>query len=374
MNEKPTVTICGCGGSAIAVAADLALMGCSVNLYEHPDFSSNLDPIRDQGGILLTGNSISGKTGIATMRKITSDPIEALEGSDLVMLPVPAQAHIPFFEILAPHFQEGQVIFVNTGYWASLRSGKILEKNGQLGKVTVVEGNILPYASQKFGPAHAHINNYKKDLRFSAFPAKKNDQVQDLIKSIYPQFNASKNVLENNFYPGNPSHHATITVPKAALFLEQSKEYRFYGEVTQVASNLVDAFERERIRVAESFGCSVPHVFEWVPKTYGYPGKDFYEIYGNVNCEHSKRWERQEILRRLIEEDICYFYIPMEDLAKVAGVEVPVTRAITDILSVLAENDYRSKGLTLDDLGLQGMSKGEILEFLESGSNKNLKD
>ncbi len=367
MMKKPCITVCGCGGSSVAIAADLAFMGCRITFFEHPDFAENLDPIREQGGILLTGNSISGKTGIAAMQKITSDPVEALEESDLIMMPVPAQAHMPFFEVLAPHFQEGQVIFVNTGYWASLRSRLILEKNGKLGKVTVAEGNILPYASQKFGPAHAHINNYKKDLRFSAFPAKENGKVLDLIKSVYPQFNASKNVLENNFYPGNPSHHATITVPKAALFLEESREYRFYGEVTQVASNLVDAFDKERIKVAEAFGCSVPHVFEWIPKTYGYGGKDFYEIYGNVNCEHAKRWERQEILRRLIEEDICYFYIPMELLANVAGIEVPVTRAITDILAVLAENDYRSKGLSLENLGLQGMTKVEIVDFLEKG-------
>jgi len=45
-----------------------------------------------------------------------------------------------------------------------------------------------------------------------------------------------------------------------------------------------------------------------------------YETCGNVNCEHAKRWEKQEILRRLIEEDICFLYIPMEKLAKVAAV------------------------------------------------------
>ncbi len=275
MMKKPCITVCGCGGSSVAIAADLAFMGCRITFFEHPDFAENLDPIREQGGILLTGNSIYGKTGIAAMQMISCYAVEALEESDLIMMPVRAQAHMPFFEVLAPHLQEGQVIFVNTGYWASLRSRLILEKNGKLGKVTVAEGNILPYASQKFGPAHAHINNYKKDLRFSAFPAKENGKVLDLIKSVYPQFNASKNVLENNFYPGNPSHHATITVPKAALFLEESREYRFYGEVTQVASNLVDAFDKERIKVAEAFGCSVPHVFEWIPKPTAMGGRIF---------------------------------------------------------------------------------------------------
>ncbi len=49
MNHLPNVTICGCGSGGIAMAADLAMMGCPVNLYETPPFAANLRPIRERG-------------------------------------------------------------------------------------------------------------------------------------------------------------------------------------------------------------------------------------------------------------------------------------------------------------------------------------
>jgi len=52
---------------------------------------------------------------------------------------------------------------------------------------------------------------------------------------------------------------------------------------------------------------------------------------------------------------------------------MPVTRAITNMLAVLVENDYRSKGLTLADLGLQGRTKAEIVKFWKAGVEQNFK-
>jgi hypothetical protein len=90
-------------------------------------------------------------------------------------------------------------------------------------------------------------------------------------------------------------------------------------------------------------------------------------MYGSVACEHSKRWGTDAGNRRVLDEDICFFFIPMEELAKVVGEDVPITRAMTDIMTIFAECDYRSQGLKLTDLGMEGMSKREILEYLQNG-------
>ena len=51
MKELLNVTVCGCGSGGLAMAADLSMLGCRVNLYEVPAFKANLQPIREQGGI-----------------------------------------------------------------------------------------------------------------------------------------------------------------------------------------------------------------------------------------------------------------------------------------------------------------------------------
>jgi hypothetical protein len=110
------------------------------------------------------------------------------------------------------------------------------------------------------------------------------------VKKVYPQFSLSKNVIENNFYPGNPSVHAQITIPKAAFFFERAREFRFYGEVSVCASKLTDAFDKERIAVALALGCDVPHAFDYFRRAYEYTGDNLYEIFGGGTCEHAKRW------------------------------------------------------------------------------------
>ena len=369
MSEMPVVTVCGCGSAGTAIAADIALMGSTVNVFELPAFEANIAPIRARGEIKLTGETSSRKTGVARVNRVTTDPCEALDRAELIMITAPAHAHAAFFEALGPHLTLGQTLLVNTGYWASLRMRGVLQKHGALEKVTVAEEHIMPYLSRVVGPAHAHIYNYKRDLRVSAWPATRNGDVLKLVRKVYPQFSASENVIENNFYPGNPSVHAQITIPQAAFFFERSREFRFYAEVSKCASRLTDAFDRERIRVAEALGCKVPHSFEYFRNAYLYEGEDFYEIFGQ--SEHAKRWGTDAGNRRVLQEDLVYFMVPMERLAARLGIEVPVTRAIIEVIQVFTETEYRSGGVTLADLGLEECSTAkEMIEFATYGTGK----
>ena len=368
MKNLPNVAVCGCGSAGTAIAADVSLMGCKVNLFELPEFEKNIAPIRERKGIELTGTTSSGKTGFAKLSRITTDAEAAIEDAELIMVTVPAPAHRVLFEALAPHLKNGQTILVNTGYWASLRMKDLLKKKGIFDKVTVAEEHIMPYLSRTVGPAHAHIYNFKRDLRVSAWPATKNGAVYRLVKKVYPQFRLSKNVIENNFYAGNPSVHAQITLPKAAFFFEQAREFRFYGEVSLCASKLTDAFDKERIKVARALGCKVPHSYDWFRRAYKYTGKDLYEMFGKVSNGHAQRWGTDAGNRRVLEEDLCYFFVPMEQFAKVLGIDVPVTNAMIEILQVFTGFDYRKNGITLKDLGMEGLTnKKQIIDYVTCG-------
>jgi len=367
MRNLPQIAVCGCGNAGMAMAADLSMLGFKVNLCELPEFKDNLDPILKNGGISLTGKTYSGKTGLAKLNRITDNPEEAIEGVELIMINTPAMASKVFVEALSPFLAEGQTVIVNTGYWASLRSKEILMKTGALEKITFVEQNVNTYLSSKIEPSHAHIYNFKRDMGMSAWPASKNPAAYALVKKVYPQMRLCKNVLETNFYPGNPSVHAQINVPRAEFFFERAKQFRFYGEASMCASKLVDAFDRERIRVAKALDCDVCTYPEWLRKAYLYEGENIYEIFGNVSCEFVTRWANDAGNRRLLKEDLCYFFIPMEQLAEVVGIDVPVTKAIVEIIQIFTDFDYRANGITLKDLGMQDMDKKQIINYVTYG-------
>jgi opine dehydrogenase len=186
VTDRPNVTICGCGSGGMAMAADLAMLGCRVNLYETPAFAANLEPIRERRGIALSGLPFSGKTGLARMNKITSDATEALEGSELVFINVPAMAVGSCLEHLAPHFLPGQVVVVTTSYWASFRYRDLLRATGAFDKYTFVEMVIMPYLSGKVGPAEVEIGNWKRELFVSSWPAAGNARAIEAIRKVYP--------------------------------------------------------------------------------------------------------------------------------------------------------------------------------------------
>lgn len=367
MGNYPNVTVCGCGSGGMAMAADLSLLGCRVNLYEIPAYNANLDPIRRNGGIDLIGRSFSGKQGLATLHRVTDDPEEALDGSELIFINVPAMGVGPFLEQLAPHFSAGQVVVVTTAYWAALRFRDLLSRTGAFDKYTFAEMNIMPYLSGKNSPIEVEIGNYKRELHLAAWPATKNTEALEAVCRVYPQTLLCQNVLELNFWPGNPGVHPQVTIPRAAFFFERAQVFHFYSEVTMGASKLTDAHDRERMAVADGFDCESMTWPEDCRRIYHYEGENLYELHGSATDPHAEKWNQFEEIERLLVEDLCYAFIPMEELARVVDVPTPVTTAMVDILAVLSGTDYRGDGITLVDLGLADLSRQEIIDYATYG-------
>jgi opine dehydrogenase len=65
MNKK--IVILGAGNGGYAMAADLSMVGYETNLYEYPDYTENLKPITEKGGIEMISRTPAGI--IAGIRK-----------------------------------------------------------------------------------------------------------------------------------------------------------------------------------------------------------------------------------------------------------------------------------------------------------------
>jgi len=361
------ICVCGSGNAGMAIAADLSLSGHRVNLLELSQFEYNLIPLRRNGGITLTGKTQSNKTGLAKLEKITTNPEEATKGVKVIIVAVPAFAHKTFFNTICPFLQDGQIIFVPTGYWAPLRFKHLLEKRKMFERVVLAEANIMPYLSLKVNTSNVHIYNIKKDMVLAAWPAVNTDRALETLKKLYPQYRKAANLLEARFYPGNICVHAPMTIPNAAFFFDRAGKYKFYNEVSPCGSKLIEAFDRERIEVANALDCDVPTELEYLSKAYGYKAESIYEALRR--SPHTNMWITDSFHRGLLEEDLCYFYVVMESLAQVIGIKVPVTSAIIEILSIFTSVNYREKGLSLADLGLEGLTtKKEIIQYITEGT------
>jgi len=365
------ILVCGGGNAAMPLAGDLAMMGYQVNLFQLNQFRSSIEPIIAQGGIEVTGNTQSGKTGLAKLNLITTDPKEAVKGMDLIMVAVPASGHKSFFDAISPHLEEGQSILVNTSYWACLRFARKLKDMGIFDKITLAEGSTFQYAAANTGPASTHIYKIKNKVAFSAFPAIKTDRILEIVNTIYPQYEKRPNVLWTSLENINTSIHVPPALPMAGLIFDRYSDgsrggVRLFGEATIPAGRLIESYDRERLAVAKELGINLPPAAETVSKLYGYTaGKDLAETLRKST--HADIFMAIQHVKSIIEEDLRYFYVSLSQLGDLLGVPTPVTKGIVTVMSTMMDVNYWEGATSLEDMGLAGFNKDQIVRYVTTG-------
>ena len=68
---------------------------------------------------------------------------------------------------------------------------------------------------------------------------------------------------------------------------------------------------------------------------------------------------------RLILEDIPMGLVPMAALGDLAGVDTPLMDMTICLASSLLKRDFTAEGRTLDRLGIEGLTKEELLDFVK---------
>ena len=219
--NKRTIAVCGAGAAGTAIAADLALKGHDIRLYELPAFEGGIEGIRQKGGIELTedSRSTSGRTGFAGLQVATVDAEEAVKGADAIMITVPALHHTAFFDAVLPYLEPGQFVLFNTGYWGTLRYANRLRQDGRFDDVTLCETNIMPYLSKRMDDVRTKIFNSKRVMTLAAFPGDRTEKAFEVLSSAYSEYKAVPNVLWTNISSGgNWCIHVQLTLPIMGYF------------------------------------------------------------------------------------------------------------------------------------------------------------
>jgi opine dehydrogenase len=366
MEQTPRLTVCGAGAAGLAIAADSALKGLSVKLFELPEFAGKLAAAQGAGGIVVTGDSetTAGRTGFARLEAATDDPAEAVAGADVIMITAPAMYHDVFTDVLAPHLREGQIVLYNTGYWASVRQSVRL--GGSVPGVTWAESNIMPYICQPRGDA-IHIGRFKRHFSVTAFPGDRSAAVYDVVRRIYAQYEPAATVLDTNIAAaGNPPIHVTLTIPIAGLYFDRYMGGKFYQDTTVPGERLVTAFDAERERLAAHLGSELfEDQVSFDRRSYLYQGEDLVQMLRS--SPHADWFATAAYLEQVGSEDIIYAFVPMVRLGEALGIELPVTRAMIEVMGVMLQRDYWTEGLDLAALGLDGLDLEGVRRFVTTG-------
>ena len=244
MSAPLRLTVCGAGAAGQAIAADSALKGLAVTLFEVPALAAKLDAARATGGIEVTADSetTAGKTGFASLAGATDDPAEAVSrrrrGDDHGAGHVPRRLHRR--PGAAP--ARRPIVLYSTGYWASLRQSLRLGEPRRRDSRRVQHHAVhLPDARRR----HPH-RPLQAALRRHRVPRRAQRRgIRRGAARIYSQYEPAPTVLDTNIAAaGNPPIHVTLTIPIAGFYFDKYMGGKFYQDATLPGARLVDASTR----------------------------------------------------------------------------------------------------------------------------------
>jgi len=375
------VTIVGAGNAGQTHAFHLTTKGHEICLYEHPDFAKALDAIKQNGnkiealaefkkGDLTIKSAISGTAQIA---KVTTDIKEAMDWSEVIIMPVPAFAQVNVFKQMMPHLRGGHLITILPGNDASLIFAKLLREAGIKKDVVFCEGASIPYACRIVGPAQIFIGGMKDAFEFGVFPANRTADAAKEMKEILPlELDIKQNVIEVHFNNLNViAHPATATLNMGA-FESRGGEFYFYKEgMSESVSKVQQKIDDERLAIGAKFGFKLQSFLELIKLWYHIDAKTIHE-FSQVTPIHNAFGHDapKSAKERYIAEDTPFILVPFHEFGELAGVPHPAIRSIIDIDNIYNDTDYFANGRTLAVMGLAGMSIKDILEYAKTGELK----
>jgi opine dehydrogenase len=362
------VAILGAGNGGCAAAADLGSQGFGVRLFNRSP--ERLAPIVERGGIEKTGALGEDFVELAT---VTTDLPRAVRGADLIMLTVPVSTHPYFARGLAGLIEPYQILFLNPGHMGGgLFMAHELHRLTGRTDVRICEASTLAYGCRMKGPATINIMAKMKNLPFAAFPTRHQSELYEIVAQLYPGLVQASHVLETGFLDINAVEHPPQIICNAGWLEHTKGDYLFYFEgTTPSVGRVIDAVDAERIAVAAAAGVPTRPFVE-IFRDMGYTTARAAETgtaYAALQESSPNRWVKgpATLDHRYINEDVGWGLVPWAELGRAYSVETPTIDALIVLGGVLNGRDYRSEGLTLERLGIVGLSPSDLITYLHEG-------
>ncbi len=358
-------TVIGAGHGGKALAAHLGLMGFDVVLYNRT--FEHIEAIQRRGGIMLESYE-NGPSGFGKICLVTSDIDEALEGSQVIWVVTPANAHVDIACEAAPFLQDGQTVILNPGRTlGALEFFQTLHAQGCYADVIIAETQTFLYASRSDGPAAARIFRIKEAVPLAALPAWKTDQVLEAVHPAFPQFIHGGNVLQTGLNNIGGIFHPAISLLNAGWIEATGGDFQFYHDgVTPTIARIMEAIDRERVSVAQALGVKAITARKWLKLAYNAAGDNLYAaIHNQLGYRGIKAPPTLD--HRYIHEDVPMSLVPIASMGQRYGVSVRGMESLIRLAIIANQVDYWQIGRTLENLELDHLSAEELLTLAVEG-------
>ncbi|SDH78498.1 opine dehydrogenase [Alteribacillus persepolensis] len=357
------IAVLGGGNGSYAAAVDLTEKGHNVRMWRRNG---------DAFAAVMNRGAISVKDSKGTrdvpLTLATANLKEAVQGVQLIVIPLPAFSQQSLAQQLSTVLEDDQVIFLPPGTFGSYTMSKELANQGCSANVIFAETGTLPYLARKYDEETVSLSGRAARLPTGVFPSERSEFAFKILQKAYPSIEPVQDALDGALMNAGPIIHPPLILMNAGP-IEHFDRWDIHDEGTHSSIRKVhDSLDAERIRVREALGYHAPH----------FPLADHYNeggdewMYGNGAHEElvdGEDWYEPLDLQnhRYMTEDIACGLAFLVSVGEWLNVKVPTAAGLLAIASSITGEDLRRNGRTMENLGLTNISVEQLKETLEKG-------
>jgi opine dehydrogenase len=355
------VAVLGGSNGGYATAADLALAGHRVRLWRRSE--KDLAPVRDGGAITLVAE---GRQGAARLDRATADLGEALEGAEVVVVPLPATSHDDLAKHLAGRLTGREIVLLTPGTLGTFVLARGLARAGATLPLAFAETGTLPYLARKTGPTTVAAPVRAANLPVGVFPASRSSVVLERVAALFPASRPCADVLDAALTNAGVVIHPPLVLVNAASIDAGRFDIHAAG-TTASARRLIDVVDAERVASRRGLGYPAPH---YELATYYDEARAAEGLYGagaRQKVVASGLWsEVVTYEHRYVTEDVALGLTLFESAGRTAGVATPAISGLLGVFGALLGRELTG-GRALDHLGLGDLTLREVRALFHEG-------
>ena len=352
------IAILGTGNGAYAIAADLSLKGCSINMYAPKDLFPRLEGIQRTKKITASG-IINGEGKINI---VTFQIEEAIKDVDIICFIMPAYRQEEYAYALAGKVRRSQVIVVFSGCFGSLAIAKILSQAGEC--PIIAETTSLPFIARRDGVQRVNVIS-KKKIGIGFFPSGVDQSVLRYLRNTLYAFEVLYNdVVECGLSLTNPVLHIGACIVNLSNIERPDVNFFLYEHGWSPSGMKINvALDRERKAIGKKLGYKIKPLEEFYNFSEDFNWQQFY-AFGHGTYSLTKICGPNSINDRYLIEDIPFALVPWMCLGKIVDVDTPITTSVIKIMSIVHDKNWAQEGRSAEKLGIQQMDVKSLKKYI----------
>lgn len=353
-----TVGVVGTGNSARALSCYLSRQGHQVRMLTRDPVRASA--LKRQGYLKATGR-MEGEFAISD---VLAEAAPFAQGCSTIFVATVTNAYPEVARKLAPHLtRDHELVLFSSKLAGCVEVSRILHEAGA-GHVPVVETDAL-FACRVQEDGSVWVRGHKSWTLYSAPRASCTREAAHVIERYFPGLEPATNVIQRGLTDFGALCHPVVMLANLNA-VEREQPFAFYFEgLSSRTVKLLERMEEEFRAIAHAYRTTLIRSVDLLDRYYGCEKDSILNAMRTVpNYRHSVAPTTLD--HRYFTEDVPNSLVPLQGLARKAGLATPTLDSVIHVASIVSGEDFADSGRTLARLGWAHMTHEEIVAWVHS--------